>query len=140
MERLKGIVMETNCGENPVIIIKYNSTSENEITERQISGALSKFSNGNFLISAYCHLREDVRSFNLENIIELKIDNEVANKYEFYYDNLKSKKRFMSGIEGVIIGKIMTLKSKVQFIKEVCNGFNVELDIDKLMNDGLNND
>jgi predicted DNA-binding transcriptional regulator YafY len=81
------------------IIIMYESTSKPEVSKRQISGVTSKVSNGKVFISAYCHLRDSVRSFALSNILEIRVNGAIVDKNVFYYDNIKNKKAFLKDLE-----------------------------------------
>jgi len=81
------------------IIIKYQS-SKNEITEREISNVCSQVAeNKNKIISAYCHLRETVRSFILDNILEIKINGETIDKELFWKNNINDKKKLIKELE-----------------------------------------
>jgi predicted DNA-binding transcriptional regulator YafY len=76
------------------VIIRYESSSTSEITERQISSISSKISNGKMFFSAYCHLRNAVKSFTLNNVLEIKINGIIVDRDLFYYNNIKDKKSF----------------------------------------------
>jgi predicted DNA-binding transcriptional regulator YafY len=81
------------------IVLKYQS-SKNEITEREISSVSSKITeNMHKIISAYCHLRETVRSFNLDNVIEITINGEIINKEIFWKNNLNDKNNLVKELD-----------------------------------------
>jgi predicted DNA-binding transcriptional regulator YafY len=81
------------------IIIMYESASKPEVSKRQISSVMSKVSNGKIFISAYCHLRDSVRSFSLSNILEVWVNGVIVDKNEFYYENIRDKKQFLKDLE-----------------------------------------
>jgi BRCT domain type II-containing protein len=84
-----------NYFSNAKIIMKYQNT-KGEISQRAIDDVHSTISGKSKQIFAYCHLREEMRSFNLENIIELNIDGitikDEKDKEKFWLDNIRDKK------------------------------------------------
>jgi predicted DNA-binding transcriptional regulator YafY len=101
------------------VIIKYESSSTSEITERQISNASSKISNGKIFISAYCHLRDAVKNFTLSNILEIKVNGNVMDKDLFYYNNIKDKKKFIEELENCYIQKQNEYNNFVNFYNRI---------------------
>jgi predicted DNA-binding transcriptional regulator YafY len=84
------------------IILKYQS-SKKEITEREISNVSSKISdNMSKLIYAYCHLRETVRSFNLDNVLEIKVNGEIVDKEIFWKNNLNDKNNLLKELDKML--------------------------------------
>jgi predicted DNA-binding transcriptional regulator YafY len=91
--------------ENDVIVIKYESSSTSEITEREISNVSSKISNGGFYISAFCHLRDAIKNFSLNNIIEIKINGVLTDKVVFYLKHIRNKDKFKNELENLLAQK-----------------------------------
>jgi len=99
------------------IIIKYQS-SKKEITEREISNVYSQVAeNKNKIISAYCHLRETVRTFILDNIIEVNINGELIDKEKFWQDYINDKKKLIKDLEKMLIKKKKEYEEYVEFIE-----------------------
>jgi len=99
------------------IIIKYQS-SKKEITEREISNVYSQVAeNKNKIISAYCHLRETVRTFILDNIIEVNINGELIDKELFWHDHINDKKKIIKDLEKMLIKKKKEYEEYVEFIE-----------------------
>ena len=84
------------------VTIKYESSSA-EITERQISGIVSKISCGKIFISAYCHLRNEPRSFMLDNILEARINGNTVDRDLFYIQNIQDNKKFLKEADKIIV-------------------------------------
>jgi predicted DNA-binding transcriptional regulator YafY len=101
------------------IIIKYESSSTSEITERQISSVSSKISNGKIFIAAYCHLREAVKNFTLNNILEIRINGTITDKDTFFYDNIKDKKKFIKELENTYVQKQNEYNNFLEFYKRI---------------------
>jgi len=109
-------------------VIKYKSTTS-ETTERQISKVSPTVAkNGSLNISAFCHLRNEVRSFALENILEVCIDGKAVDKYLFYYDYTPDIDRFKDTCEKVLKQKeieyhrfIENFEKSIQKILSHCN-------------------
>jgi predicted DNA-binding transcriptional regulator YafY len=78
-------------GESETVTITYSSASKNEITERKISNISASYKNGKFTMIAFCHLREAVKCFSLQNILELKINDMPVDKYQFFSRFVKNK-------------------------------------------------
>jgi len=99
------------------IIIKYQS-SKNEITEREISNVSSQVAeNKNKIISAYCHLRETVRCFILDNILEISINGEKIDKEQFWKENINDKNKLTKELEKMLIKKKKEYDEYVNFIE-----------------------
>ena len=56
-----------------VVWIRYHTLEGNEVTEREIEPHALSFFNGAWYVSAYCRLRQAIRSFRLSRIDELKL-------------------------------------------------------------------
>jgi len=99
------------------IVIKYQS-SKNEITEREISNVSSQIAeNKNKIISAYCHLRETVRTFILDNILEVTINGEKIDKEKFWKENINDKNKLAKELEKLLIKKKKEYDEYVKFIE-----------------------
>ena len=99
------------------IVLKYQS-SKNEITEREISSVSSKITeNRHKIISAYCHLRETVRSFNLDNVIEITINGEIINKEIFWKNNLNDKNNLIKELDKMLKKKKKEYDEYVLFVE-----------------------
>jgi len=101
------------------IVIKYESSSTSEITERQISNASSKISNGKIFISAYCHLRDAVKNFTLNNILEIKVNGTIIDRNLFYYNSIKDKKKYKKELENAYIQKENEYNNFLEFYKKI---------------------
>jgi predicted DNA-binding transcriptional regulator YafY len=101
------------------IIIKYQS-SKKEITEREISSISSQVAeNKNKIISAYCHLRETVRTFILDNIIEVIKNGEIIDKEQFWKDNINDKKKLLKELEKLLLKKKKEYNEYVEYIEYI---------------------
>lgn len=101
------------------IIIKYQS-SKKEITEREISNVSSKITDSmNKIIYAYCHLRETVRSFNLDNVLEISINGEIVDKEIFWKDNLNDKNNLLKDLEKMLRKKKKEYDECVLFVESM---------------------
>jgi len=99
------------------IILKYQS-SKKEITEREISNVYSQIAeNKNKIIYAYCHLRETVRSFILDSIIEVNINGIIVDKEQFWKDHINDKKKLIKDLEKMLIKKKKEYEEYVEFIQ-----------------------
>jgi predicted DNA-binding transcriptional regulator YafY len=99
------------------IIIKYQS-SKKEITEREISNVYSQVAeNKNKIISAYCHLRDTVRTFILDSIIEVNINGEITDKEQFWHDHINDKKKLIKDLEKMLIKKKKEYEEYVEYIQ-----------------------
>lgn len=87
------------------IVIKYQS-SKKEVTEREISNISSQVAeNKNKIITAYCHLRETVRTFVLDNIIEVNKNDKKIDKEQFWKDSINDKNKLLKDLEKLLIKK-----------------------------------
>jgi predicted DNA-binding transcriptional regulator YafY len=103
------------------IILKYQS-SKKEITEREISNISSKIAdNMNKIIYAYCHLRDSVRSFNLDNILEIKINETVIDKDIFWENNLNDKINLLKDLDKMLKKKKKEYDDCVLFVESMKN-------------------
>ena len=59
--------------EQRVVWIRYHALEGNEVTEREIEPHELSFYNGAWYVSAYCHLRQAIRSFRLSRIDAIKL-------------------------------------------------------------------
>jgi predicted DNA-binding transcriptional regulator YafY len=101
------------------IIIKYQS-SKKEITEREISNVSSKITdNMHKIICAYCHLRETVRSFNLDNVLEIKIDGKIIDKEIFWKSNLNDKNNLIKELDKMLKKKKKEYDEYVLFVESM---------------------
>jgi len=101
------------------IVLKYQS-SKNEITEREISSVSSKIAeNMHKIISAYCHLRETVRSFNLDNVIEITINGEIIDKEIFWKNNLNDKNNLLKELDKMLKKKKKEYDEYVSFVENM---------------------
>jgi len=108
------------------IIIKYQS-SKNEITEREISNVYSQVAeNKNKIISAYCHLRETVRTFILDNIIEVNKNGKIIDKEQFWQDNINDKKKLLRELEKLLIKKKKEYDEYVEYIEYIIKTIKAE--------------
>jgi predicted DNA-binding transcriptional regulator YafY len=99
------------------IVLKYQS-SKNEITEREISSVSSKIAeNMHKIISAYCHLRETVRSFNLDNVIEITINGKIIDKEIFWKNNLNDKNNLIKELDKMLKKKKKEYDEYVLFVE-----------------------
>lgn len=101
--------------ETDKITIKYKS-SNNEITEREISSVSSGVGNANKTITAFCHLRNEIRSFILDSIIELKINGDIVDKEKFWKQNIKDKKEFTKGLQKTLMKKKKEYENYANFV------------------------
>jgi predicted DNA-binding transcriptional regulator YafY len=101
------------------VVITYESSSNSEVTERQISNISSKISNGKMFISAYCHLRDAVKSFSLNNILEIKVNGSIVDKYFFYYNNIRDKKKFKNELDDMLFQKQNEYDKFLEFYNEM---------------------
>jgi predicted DNA-binding transcriptional regulator YafY len=98
------------------IIIKYQS-SKKEITERKISNVYSQEKKKkNKILTAYCHLRETVRTFILDNIIEVNKNGEIIDKEQFWKDNINDKKKLLKELEKLLEKKKKEYDEYVEYI------------------------
>ena len=101
------------------IVIKYVS-SKKEVTEREISGISCQVAkNGHKLIYAYCHLREGVTSFILDNIVEIKIDGEITDKDQFWKEHIKDRKKLAKDLEKMLKKKKKEFDQYVELIQSL---------------------
>ncbi|MCL2138811.1 MAG: hypothetical protein FWH41_04695 [Treponema sp.] len=119
------------------IVLKYLS-SKNEITEREISNVSSKItSNMNRVINAVCHLRHEVRSFNLDNVLEIKINNEIIDKEIFWKNNFNDKNNLIKNFDKMVKKKKKEYDEYVFFIESWKNSLNNKKnllnDLDKML-------
>ena len=99
------------------IVLKYQS-SKKEITEREISNVSSKIAdNMNKIIYAYCHLRETVRSFNLDNVLEIKINGKIIDKEIFWKNNLNDKNNLIKELDKMLKKKKKEYEEYVVFVE-----------------------
>jgi proteasome accessory factor B len=54
-------------------MLRYRSASEGVVQEREIDPYALAYRQGTWLVIGYCHLRQDVRSFRLDRIVEMQI-------------------------------------------------------------------
>jgi predicted DNA-binding transcriptional regulator YafY len=101
------------------VIITYKSASTSEITERKISCIMSKISNGKLYISAYCHLRDSIKTFTLSNILEIKVNGSIVDKDLFFLDNIKYKDKFLRELENTYVQKQTEFNSFLDFYERV---------------------
>jgi len=101
------------------IVLKYQS-SKKEITEREISNVSSKIAdNMNKIIYAYCHLRETVRSFNLDNVLEIKINENIIEKEIFWKNNLNDKNNLLKELDKMLKKKKKEYDECVLFVENM---------------------
>jgi predicted DNA-binding transcriptional regulator YafY len=101
------------------IIIKYQS-SKKEITEREISNVYSQVAeNKNKIISAYCHLRESVRTFILDSIIEVNKNDEILEKEQFWKDHINDKKKLLKELEKLLAKKKKEYEEYVEYMEYI---------------------
>ncbi|MDR3130508.1 MAG: hypothetical protein LBU18_03095 [Treponema sp.] len=101
------------------IVLKYQS-SKKEITEREISSAFSKIAdNMHKIIYAYCHLRETVRSFNLDNVLEIKVNGEIIDKEIFWKNNLNDKNNLLKELDKMLKKKKKEYDECVLFVDSI---------------------
>jgi predicted DNA-binding transcriptional regulator YafY len=101
------------------IIIKYQSSNK-EITEREISNVSSLVAeNKNRIIYAYCHLREQIRTFILDSIIEIKINEEIVDKEKFWNDNINDRNKLVKDLEKMLKKKKKEFEEYVVFIESM---------------------
>ena len=102
-----------------LIIIKYQS-SKKEITEREISSIMSKVAdNSNKILFAYCHLRDETRSFILDNILEIKLNGKIINKNDFWLDNIKDKNNLIKELEKMLNEKKKEYEDYVNIVNNI---------------------
>jgi len=99
------------------VVIKYQS-SKKEITEREISNVSSKITdNMNKIICAFCHLRETIRSFNLDNVIEIKVNGKITDKELFWKNNLNDKNNLIKELDKMLKKKKKEYDEYVVFVE-----------------------
>jgi len=94
--------------------IVYHSLNTDDVTERLIDPLGMLYLDGVWFVFAYCHLREDYRTFSLDRIREIEILNVMFKKPEGF--NLEDR---ISESWGVWEGERVTVK--VRFSKEIAN-------------------
>ena len=101
------------------IIIKYQS-SKKEITEREISNVSSKIAdNMNKIIYAFCHLRDTIRSFNLDNVIEITVNGNIIDKQLFWKNNLNDKNNLLKELDKMLKKKKKEYDEYLLFIESM---------------------
>jgi len=101
------------------IVLKYQS-SKKEVTEREISNVSSKIAdNMHKIICAYCHLRETVRSFNLDNVLEIKINGQIIDKEIFWKNNLNDKNNLLKELDKMLKKKKKEYDEYVLFVESM---------------------
>jgi len=103
-------------------VMKYQN-SRGEISEREISDVHSTINGKSRQIYAFCHLREEMRGFNLENIIELNMDGKIIKDEnalsKFWIDNIRDKKAFAADCEAIIDRKTEEIVKKEKELEEI---------------------
>jgi predicted DNA-binding transcriptional regulator YafY len=101
------------------VVLKYQS-SKKEVTEREISNISSKVAdNMNKIIYAYCHLREEVRSFNLNNVLEITVNGKIVDKELFWKNNLNDKNNLLKDLDKMLKKKKKEYDEYVLFVESI---------------------
>jgi predicted DNA-binding transcriptional regulator YafY len=90
-------ILKKAVSSNLSVIINYYSMSSDETVERKIDTYNIFFNNGAPYLAAYCHLREDIRTFRVDRIKDIKI---TDNKYKIPEDySLSEELKTVWGVE-----------------------------------------
>lgn len=77
------LLIQTAITDQIVIEIKYKSLSREQFTERQIEPLGLYFSNENWIVIAWCNLRNELREFRLDRILNIKPLNKQFDSHKF---------------------------------------------------------